>query len=390
MKLFDDSKLIQNLLENDTDNIEETILRQYPTINFELLKVYYASENLIKDTELLKLAEDMNYLDCGKLIDVLIKIIETPLDYSSLNEDLVKEINIEAKKIIKIAAGCEHFVTLTRDGHISTEWYDKYEINLHPTGGGYVSIACGDYHSVALHRDGSLVTWGHNTHSQLEGSPRRSGYIAIACGKHHSVALRKDGSIASWGGMHRQQRNIPTGKDFTLIACGYYHSVALRKDGSLVTWGGAEIYTNHPPPDDYVSIACGSAHFVALRRDGTIVQWGDDKLGQTKNFPPPDQYVTISCGIDNSSAISKDGRLFIWGNPTFISGYKDHIAIESTWDYSISLRKNGGIVTWGYRDDYYRSYETSGRKQYIAVACGFYKCMALNKDGTTDVFENHE
>ncbi|MEL6239661.1 MAG: hypothetical protein AAFQ90_13855, partial [Pseudomonadota bacterium] len=65
-----------------------------------------------------------------------------------------------------------------------------------PTSGGFVAIACGFYHNVALHDDGTVVTWGDASEGQRRGAPTSGGFVAIACGSWHSVALR-DGAIVA-------------------------------------------------------------------------------------------------------------------------------------------------------------------------------------------------
>ena len=83
---------------------------------------------------------------------------------------------------------------------------------------GVTAIAAGYWHSVALKNDGSVVAWGHNFYGQVTGTPPNDSYsnsavaspvtlggqvlggvTAIAAGQWHSVALRNDGSVVAWG-----------------------------------------------------------------------------------------------------------------------------------------------------------------------------------------------
>mmetsp|Transcript_26676 Transcript_26676/g.106868 ORF Transcript_26676/g.106868 Transcript_26676/m.106868 type:complete len:112 (+) Transcript_26676:113-448(+) len=75
-----------------------------------------------------------------------------------------------------------------------------------PTDAGYVDIKCGYHHTVALHTDGRIVTWGSNRHGQLNDSPSDTGYVAIACGEFHAVALHTDGHVVTWGSRRYGQR----------------------------------------------------------------------------------------------------------------------------------------------------------------------------------------
>jgi alpha-tubulin suppressor-like RCC1 family protein len=85
-----------------------------------------------------------------------------------------------------------------------------------------VKIACGAMHTLAIKSDGSLWAWGTNHYwGQLgDGSvewrtnpvqPRgMTDCVAVAAGKYHSVALKKDGTLWTWGGNTHGQLGIGT------------------------------------------------------------------------------------------------------------------------------------------------------------------------------------
>jgi hypothetical protein len=78
-----------------------------------------------------------------------------------------------------------------------------------------VAIAAGDEHSLALCSDGTVVSWGYNSHGQLGNGNTTGTSIPVAvttatalsnktvvdvdAGHEHSVALCSDGTVASWG-----------------------------------------------------------------------------------------------------------------------------------------------------------------------------------------------
>ena len=51
----------------------------------------------------------------------------------------------------------------------------------------------------AMAQDGVIVAWGINFEDELEVHPPNSGYVAIAAGSGHSLAMKADGSIYGWG-----------------------------------------------------------------------------------------------------------------------------------------------------------------------------------------------
>jgi alpha-tubulin suppressor-like RCC1 family protein len=93
-----------------------------------------------------------------------------------------------------------------------------------------VAVAAGYNHSVALRSDGSVVGWGFNNAGQATGSPTTeaphisSGNVmlaggpltnvaSIAASRGYSLALKKDGTVVSWGRMVNDQypATVPAG-----------------------------------------------------------------------------------------------------------------------------------------------------------------------------------
>lgn len=72
-----------------------------------------------------------------------------------------------------------------------------------------IAIAAGDYHSLVLRPDGTVVGWGDNRYGQTDGTRAGSNVVAIAAGGKHSLALRADGSIVAWGWNSSGQTNVP-------------------------------------------------------------------------------------------------------------------------------------------------------------------------------------
>jgi len=74
---------------------------------------------------------------------------------------------------------------------------------------GFIVVAAGGTHSLALKEDGSVVAWGSNDYGLCEIPSPNADFIAIAAGVTHSLGLKVDGSIAAWGNNDSGQCNIP-------------------------------------------------------------------------------------------------------------------------------------------------------------------------------------
>ena len=90
------------------------------------------------------------------------------------------------------------------------------------------------------------VGWGENNSSQAT-PPTGTDYLAIAAGDFYSLALKADGSIVAWGIDDYGQASPPAGNDFVAISAGIQHGLALKTDGSIVGWGRNNYGQATPP-----------------------------------------------------------------------------------------------------------------------------------------------
>ena len=133
-----------------------------------------------------------------------------------------------------------------------------------------VGMSTGALHNLALCSDGTLIAWGYNGDGEfgngsttgslvpvaipLTGALVGKTITAVAAGDYHSLVLCSDGTVVGWGyngygqigNNSTAQSNVPvavstavvlSGKTVSTIAAGYYHSVALCSDGTLAAWG---------------------------------------------------------------------------------------------------------------------------------------------------------
>ena len=171
---------------------------------------------------------------------------------------------------------------------------------------------------LAVLKDGTVKAWGRNNYGQLgdgvtnEGSseplavcavgtegacpegPYLSGVVAIAAGEYHSLALLGNGTVVAWGlGFHGQLGNGPGSPSFgdptptpvggvsgvTAIAASGEHSMALEADGTVTEWGAccAKGYPYLPATvaglSEVTSIAAGRGHSLALLSNGAVMAW---------------------------------------------------------------------------------------------------------------------
>ncbi len=325
------------------------------------------------------------------------------------------------------------------------------------------SVSGGQNHSLALKSDNTVLAWGQGTFGQLGtgnfnnqpvpvavSGTKNADIVAISAGGFFSLALKTDGSLISWGdNTHGQLGNNLQGSinstsapvdvgvtfKFTSISTGANHSLALGEDGNVYSWGendrkqlGNTAPNNSTPTlvpgtSNTVAIAAGEKHSLALKSDGTILAWGSDEFGQlgdnapagtTSVTPVPVQNATnivaIAAGRSFSLALKSDGTLVAWGanfngelgdgsstdrtTPVAVVGTNSNniVVIAAGLNHSVALRKDGTVLTWGSDefgqlgdgaalDDKTTPVIISGASNIVAIAAGGLHTLALKSDG---------
>jgi alpha-tubulin suppressor-like RCC1 family protein len=72
-----------------------------------------------------------------------------------------------------------------------------------------VGLAAGQFHNLALKKDGVVVAWGGNFDGQTTIPSGLSNVVAIAAGGHHSLALKEGGTVAGGGTIRLDKRRLP-------------------------------------------------------------------------------------------------------------------------------------------------------------------------------------
>jgi alpha-tubulin suppressor-like RCC1 family protein len=197
-----------------------------------------------------------------------------------------------------------------------------------------VAVAAAAYHSFALCADGTLAAWGYNDEGELgdgtttnrplpvavnlSGPLAGKQIAALSAGQYHTLALCTDSTLLAWGYNNRGQLGTTTtasstlpvaigssgvlaGKAVVSVRASGAHSLALCADGSLATWGWNKYgqlgltgvaQSNVPVVIDVAGVSAGQAiaqiamggnHSLARFTDGSIAAWGDNANGQLGN-----------------------------------------------------------------------------------------------------------
>jgi alpha-tubulin suppressor-like RCC1 family protein len=227
---------------------------------------------------------------------------------------------------------------------------------------GVISVAAGEFNSLALKLDGTIWAWGDNTYGQLgngtsSGSdvpiqvPGLNGVLAVGAGFKDSLALKSDGTVWAWGynsfgqlGDGNTTNSAVPLRVLNLsgviaISAGDDFDLALKADGTVWAWGenlagelgnGTTTPSNVPVQvsglTEVLAISGGffANHALALRSDGTVWAWGDNTYGELGTGNTISSYspvqvpnlggvIAISAGTGFSLALKSDGTVWAWG-----------------------------------------------------------------------------
>ena len=199
-------------------------------------------------------------------------------------------------------------------------------------------MACGNYHTGVLLRDGTVRTFGSGGSGRLgvNDTTNRSTAVqvfgisssasALGCGQYHTAVLLADGSVRTFG--QNTSGALGTGDSASRltpvqvasvmknlqgsVAQGKYHTAVVMSDGTVRTFGrnaegqlGVNDTTSRQTPvqvsglTSATAVACGNLFTAVLLADGTVRTFGDNQFGQlgvnnTINRLTPVQVLNIS------------------------------------------------------------------------------------------------
>jgi alpha-tubulin suppressor-like RCC1 family protein len=288
----------------------------------------------------------------------------------------------------------------------------------------WLSLSGGEYHMLALTKDGRLFGWGSNTLGQLGfpavddqtfAPPKRiplsfledpqDRLVQVACGAYFSFVRTLHGQLYAWGengdgqlglgktGLHNTPSKVPPLPSPVIdIACGWFHTLVLTEEGELY--------------------ACG-------RNEDGKLGVGDQDSRSSFTLVNLQNVSKVFAGAHQSFALTHSGALWGWGwnpdgalctgekgtdywTPTLLipSGVR---GLGSGWTFTVVLLEDGCVYSWGYntygqlgigdsRDRSTREkviFPEPAPKNFAAVGAAQYYSWALDEGGSLWLWGAH-
>ena len=254
--------------------------------------------------------------------------------------------------------------------------------------------------TIVIRADNSVWSWGDNSFGQLgDGSNRNrsrpvsimDNVTALAIGEFHALALMKNGNLFAWGdNIYGQLGNGTTTSvnrptqvvdSIVSVATSHSHSMAITLNGDLLTWGdnrqgqlGNGTTTSSSTPikikSDVVAIAAGNGHSLAVTGDGRLWAWGSNANGQLGNGATMGSYypIWVMDGIaavfaeeQYSMVITLKGKLYAWGDNNYgqlgngtyenktVPGHikDDVVTVALSGGRVMAITSDNNVYSWG-------------------------------------------
>lgn len=250
---------------------------------------------------------------------------------------------------------------------ISNADYQKLDLQ-------FEEIAVGDFHTLALDKDGKLYTWGKNNCGQLgrngtndSGNPTKimadKTFIKISASTRNSFAIDNEYNLWGFGKNDCYQMGdgtknditsgpkIISSKKFKEIVAGINMTYAIGTDGYLYYWGthswnGTNTEISTPTKFSSVKfnqVSGDESHGLAISQDGHLYSWGSYDYGRLGNSARTNllvptmiltdkTFLMCSAGDRYSVAIDSNHKLWEFGN--IYAGYDGNYARDRERTYA--------------------------------------------------------
>ena len=245
------------------------------------------------------------------------------------------------------------------------------------------SISAGNYYTVCLKKDGTVVATGLEGNEQCNVSGWKD-IVQVSSGNSHTLGLKSDGTVLAVGNMDYGKCEVSKWNDIVDISAGFNHSVGLKQDGTVVATGlNRDGQCDVDGWKDIIAVSAGNFYTLGLKQDGTVVATGYNYGGQC-NVSSWKDIVAVSAGGSHTVGLKKDGTVVATGlnriGQCDVSNWKDIVAVSAGGAHTIGLKQDGTVIATG--SNYNGQCDILNWKDIVAVSAGRSHTVGLKADGT--------
>ncbi len=245
------------------------------------------------------------------------------------------------------------------------------------------TLSAGDFHTVGLYPDGTVVAVGSNHSNQCDISRWRD-IVAVSAGEGLTAGLKVNGTVVAVGNNFFGQCDVSGWRDIVAVSAGASHIAGLKSNGTVVAAGSNnDKQCSVSGWTHIVSVAVGYNNTVGLKADGTVVAVGSNAVGQCCVFGWKD-IKAVSAGGSFTVGLKADGTVIAVGSDSYgqcdVSDWTDIVAVSAGEWHTVGLKADGTVVSVGNNDG--GQCDVSGWRDIVAVSAGGSYTVGLKADGT--------
>ena len=253
------------------------------------------------------------------------------------------------------------------------------------------TVSAGNFHTIALKMDGTVVATGENEDGQCDVSGW-TDIVSVSAGRYHTVGLKADGTVVATGENEDGQCDVSGWTDIVGVSVGYQHTIGLKANGTVIATGKNEQgQCDVSEWTDIIAVSSDDNHTVGLKKDGTVVATGNNEYGQCDISGWTD-IVSVSAGFGHTVGLRKNGTVVVIGyngdGQCNTSDWTDIVAVDAGPFCTIGLRADGTVLAAGYNED--GQCDLSSWKNIESVSAATCHTVGLRTDGTVVAIGNNE
>ncbi len=218
-------------------------------------------------------------------------------------------------------------------------------------------VACGQFFTVGLKSDGTVVAAGVNNFGQCDVASW-ANIVQVAALGNLVLGLKSNGTVVATGFNNYGQCNVSGWTGIVQIAAEGSTAVGLKYDGTVVATGNNSSGQCNVSSWTGIKQITGAGGFtIGLKSDGTVIAAGSDTYGQC-DLSSWSAITQVATGSFNTIGLKSDGTVVAAGplsgtlnyGQCDVASWKGIIQIGTGYYSTMGLKSDGTVVATGRND----------------------------------------